>query len=78
MYTVTIITTYITIQPGIYTLCATTKDDSPWLAFKKENFDPYRDPPQSTDEIPDEEFQTKKKIEGSEELQARNKTLCIK
>ena len=45
---------------------------------KKDMFAPYRDPPKSNDDLPDEEFLAKIKIEGSEELQARIKTLCIK
>ena len=42
---------------------------------KKDMFAPYRDPPTSTDDLPDEEFLAKIKMEGSEELQARIKTL---
>ena len=41
-------------------------------------FAPFREPLKSTDELPDEEFLAKIKIEGSEQLQARIKTLCLK
>jgi hypothetical protein len=41
-------------------------------------FAPFREPIKSTDEFTDEEFLAKVKIEGSEELQIKIKSLCIK
>jgi hypothetical protein len=45
---------------------------------KKDMFAPYRDPIISNDDLPDEEFLVKIKTAGSEELQARIKTLRIR
>jgi hypothetical protein len=41
-------------------------------------FAPFREPIKSTDELTDEEFLAKIKIEGSEDLQNKIKSLCIK
>ena len=45
---------------------------------KKDMFAPFREPIKSTDELTDEEFLAKIKIEGSEDLQNKIKSLCIK
>jgi hypothetical protein len=45
---------------------------------KKDMFAPFLEPLKSTDEISDEEFLAKIKIEGTEQLKARIKTLCLK
>jgi hypothetical protein len=45
---------------------------------KKDMFAPFREPLKSTDELPDEEFLAKIKIEGSEQLQTRIKTFCLR
>jgi hypothetical protein len=41
-------------------------------------FAPFREPIKSTDELTDEVFLAKIKIEGSEDLQNKIKFLCIK
>jgi hypothetical protein len=45
---------------------------------KTDLFAPFREPSKSNDELSDEEYLAKIKIEGSDDLQARIQTLCLK